>query len=105
MSDEYTTIATTADVPEGKPTAVEADGVKLVLILQAGEVHALEDRCSHEDYPLHNGEVLNGQIECALHGARFELESGEPKSLPAVKPVKRYEARIDGDEIQVRLDG
>ena len=104
MSD-FTTVATTAEVPEGEPTAVEADGRKLVLIRQDGEIHALEDRCSHEDYPLHNGEVLNGQIECALHGARFELTSGKPKSLPAVKPVKRFEARLEGDEIQVRLEG
>lgn len=105
MSD-YVTIASLEEVPEGKPTAVEADdGTKLVLIRRDGTVHALEDRCSHEDYPLHNGEVLDGQIECALHGARFDLESGKPKSLPAVKPVKRYEARLEGDEIQVRLDG
>lgn len=104
MSD-FVTVATTDDVPEGKPIAVEAGGTKLVLIRRDGTVHALEDRCSHEDYPLHNGEVLDGQIECALHGARFDLESGKPKSLPAVKPVKRFDARLEGDEIQVRLEG
>lgn len=101
---EFVTVATRGEVPEGEPTAVEAGGQKLVLILQDGEVHALEDRCSHEEYPLHNGEVLDGQIECALHGARFEIASGKPKALPAVKPVKRFEARLEGDEIQVRLE-
>lgn len=102
---DFVTVATTGEVPEGKPIAVEADGRKLVLIRRDATVHALEDRCSHEDYPLHNGEVLDGQIECALHGARFDLESGTPKALPAVKPVERFEARIEGDQIQVRLEG
>ncbi len=104
MSD-FVTVATTDDVPEGKPIAVEAGGTKLVLIRRDGAVHALEDRCSHEDYPLHNGEVLDGQIESAQHGARIDLDSGKPKSLPAVKPVKRFEARLEGDEVQVRLEG
>lgn len=101
---EFRTIARLDEVPEREPTSVEVEGEELVLIRQDGTVHAMEDRCSHEDFPLSEGEVLDGQIECALHGARFDLESGSPKALPAVKPVKRYECRVEGDEIQVRLD-
>jgi len=101
---EFTTVAKLEDVPENEPTAVESDGRKLVLIREDGEVHALEDRCSHEDYPLHNGEVVDGQIECALHGARFDLDSGDPKALPAVKPVQRFECRVEDDEIRVTLE-
>lgn len=102
MSD-FTTVAQLDELTEGKPEAVEVDGAELVLIRQDGTVHALEDRCSHEDFPLHNGEVLDGQIECALHGARFDLDSGDPRALPAVKPVKRFDCRVDGDEVQVKL--
>lgn len=100
---EFVTVARLEEVPEDEPTAVEAGDQKLVLIRKDGRVFALEDRCSHEDYPLHNGEVLDGQIECALHGARFDLESGDPKALPAVQPVKRFECRVEEDEVQVRL--
>lgn len=103
MSD-FRTVASLEDVPESQPTAVEVDGTELVLIRQSGKVYALEDRCSHEDFPLSEGEIMNGQVECALHGARFELESGTPKALPAVKPVKIFECRVEGDEIQVRLE-
>lgn len=101
---EFTTVAKLEDIPESKPTGVEADGRGLVLIRQNGTVHALEDRCSHEDFPLHNGQMLNGQIECALHGARFDVETGDAKALPAVKPVKRFECRVQDGEIQVKLD-
>lgn len=101
---EFRTVARLDEIPEREPTSVELEGVELVLIRQDGTVHAMEDRCSHEDFPLSEGEVLNGQIECALHGARFDLDSGSPRALPAVKPVKRYECRVEGDEIQVRLD-
>lgn len=101
---EYTTVAKLEDIPEDEPTAVEAGEHELVLIRRNDKVHALEDRCSHEDYPLHNGEVLDGQIECALHGARFEIESGDPKALPAVKPVRCFECRVEDAEIRVKLD-
>ena len=101
---EFTPVAKLDEIPENEPTAVEAAGLDLVLIRVDGEVHALEDRCSHEDYPLHNGEVLDGQIECALHGARFDLSSGDPKALPAVKPVQRFECRVEGDDILVKLE-
>ena len=104
MSD-FTTVAKLEDLEESKPTAVEAGGQELVLIRQNGTVHALEDRCSHEDFPLHNGEMLNGQIECALHGARFDVETGDARALPAVKPVKRFECRVEDGEIRVKLDG
>lgn len=102
MSD-FVTVAKLDDLEENRPTAVEAEDEEIVLIRKDGTVHALEDRCSHEDYPLHNGEVLDGQIECALHGARFDLETGDNRALPAVKPVQRYECRVEGDEVQVKL--
>jgi 3-phenylpropionate/trans-cinnamate dioxygenase ferredoxin subunit len=103
MSD-YRTIARLEDVPEKEPTAFDLEGRDIVVIRVDGTVHALEDRCSHEDFPLSAGAVLDGQIECALHGARFEMASGKPKALPAVQPVKVYDCRVEGDEIQVRID-
>jgi 3-phenylpropionate/trans-cinnamate dioxygenase ferredoxin subunit len=47
--------------------------------------------------------VTGDQITCALHGARFDLASGTPKALPAVLPVRTFECRVEGDEVQVRL--
>jgi len=83
--------------------SVELDGVSIVLANSEGAIFALQDQCSHEEYPLSDGEIVNGQVECMLHGARFDLRTGTAKALPAVRPVKSYECRVRDGEIQVRL--
>ncbi len=103
MSD-FVTVAMVDDVPEGELIGVSHDGVDMVLVKRDGEIYALEDRCSHEEFPLSNGELAAGEITCALHGARFDVATGTPRALPAVMPVKTYEVRIEGEEVQVRLD-
>lgn len=100
---EFTTVASLADLPESGLKAVQANGTNLVLVRQDGRVYALEDRCSHEEFPLSAGEVTGDQITCALHGARFDLASGTPKALPAVLPVRTFECRVEGDEVRVKL--
>lgn len=100
---EFTTVASLADIPENGMKAVQANGSNLVLVRRDRSVYALEDRCSHEDFPLSAGEVTGGQITCALHGARFDLATGTPKALPAVLPVRTFECRVEGDEVQVRF--
>ncbi len=99
---DFRTVARLEDLPEGTMQQVELDGDKILIANVGGRVFALRDECSHEEYPLSNGELAGGQVTCILHGARFDLETGAPKSLPAVRPVKTYEARVEGEEIQVR---
>lgn len=101
---EFRSVARVDEVPDGGLLGVEVDGVKIVLASQSGEVFALQDRCSHEDFPLSDGELENGLITCLLHGARFEPATGAARALPAVRPVKTYESRVVDGEIQVKLD-
>ena len=70
----FVTVARLSDVPENSLLPVEANGVKLVLAHAGGRVHALHDECSHEEFPLSDGELDGGQVTCLLHGARFDLE-------------------------------
>lgn len=100
---EYKTCAQLSDVPEGGVLGVEVEGREIVLARRDGKVYALEDCCSHEQFPLSEGEVTGDQLTCALHGARFDLETGEAKALPAVMPVSTYETRVQGDEVQVKV--
>jgi 3-phenylpropionate/trans-cinnamate dioxygenase ferredoxin subunit len=100
----FVPVARLSEVPENTLLPVEANGVKLVLANAGGRVHALHDQCSHEEFPLSDGELDGSQVTCLLHGARFDLETGAAKALPAVKPVRVYECRVEGDEIQVKLD-
>ncbi|MBT8462223.1 MAG: non-heme iron oxygenase ferredoxin subunit [Gemmatimonadetes bacterium] len=100
---EFRTVARLEEVPAGTLLQVELDGEKIVLAHVGDRVFALHDECTHEEFALSSGELVGEQITCVLHGARFDLETGAPRALPAVRPVKTYEARVEGEEIQVRV--
>ncbi|HEX7038564.1 MAG TPA: Rieske 2Fe-2S domain-containing protein [Trueperaceae bacterium] len=72
-------------------TRVVAGGQELVLIRHEGEFFALPDQCTHQRYPLHDGELIPGKIRCVHHGATFDLHSGRP-TLPAVKKIRLFQA-------------
>lgn len=78
-------------------------GHRLAVVRIGDSVYVLGDRCSHADYSLAEGEVDAdaGTLECWKHGSAFSLADGEPNSLPAIKPVPVYEARIEGDRVVV----
>ena len=102
MSD-FRTVARLADLPSGQMMQVELDGEKILLAHVGDRVFALHDECTHEEFPLSSGELVGGQVTCVLHGARFDLETGALRALPAVRPVKTYEARVEGEDVQVRI--
>jgi 3-phenylpropionate/trans-cinnamate dioxygenase ferredoxin subunit len=99
----FVSVALLEDLPEGGLLPVEVEGVKVVLARAGDRVHALHDRCSHEEFPLSDGEIVGNQVTCLLHGARFDLETGAPRALPAVRPVPVYECRVEDGEIRVKL--
>jgi 3-phenylpropionate/trans-cinnamate dioxygenase ferredoxin subunit len=83
---------------------VELDDEQAVALIRTGDgVYAVEDVCSHEEYPLSEGWVEDHTIECALHGSRFDLRTGDPDSPPALRPVRIFPVRVDGDEVLVDL--
>jgi 3-phenylpropionate/trans-cinnamate dioxygenase ferredoxin component len=68
-----------------------------------GDVYAVIDVCSHEEYPLSEGWIEDHTIECALHGSRFDLRTGEPDSPPALRPVQIFPVRVEGEDVLVDL--
>ena len=70
-----------------------------------GELFALEDRCSHDDGPLCEGDWDEDlcRVICPRHGSAFDLATGTPRSLPATEPVETYPVRVEGDAIVVEL--
>jgi len=89
---------------EGCVHAVTAGGEPVVLARWEGDIFALEDCCSHEDFSLSEGGIEHGKIECVLHGAMFDLRTGKAMRLPAVRPVKTFPVRIENGEIFVEID-
>ena len=93
------------DLRPGTAKRFDVGSHRLALVRVGDEFFALGDRCSHEDYSLSEGEVLEDEceIECWKHGSTFDLCTGEPRSLPATKPVPVYAVSVDGDDVMVEL--
>jgi 3-phenylpropionate/trans-cinnamate dioxygenase ferredoxin subunit len=93
------------DLKPGTARQVVIGEHRIAVVRIDDDVYALGDVCSHQDISLSEGEVLceDRQIECWKHGSAFSLESGQPESLPATKPVPVYEARVVDGQIEVVL--
>ena len=85
------------------PVGVEVNGQKLGLFLLGDEVHALEDVCPHAYALLSQGFQEDGVIECALHGARFDIATGKCLIEIGQRDLHCYPARVQDGRVQVQL--
>jgi 3-phenylpropionate/trans-cinnamate dioxygenase ferredoxin component len=86
------------ELGRGEMRLVEVAGQKVgVFHCEDGEFFAIEDRCSHDDGPLAEGEfdAAACTVECPRHGSLFDLRSGRPKTLPAYRPVETYDVLVE----------
>ena len=108
MSSATTTITVCklAELPAGEMKLIDADGRKVgVFHCEDGQLYAIEDRCSHDDGPLAEGEFDQASctVECPRHGSLFDLRTGKPKSLPAYVPVDTFEVTQADGEVKVEI--
>ena len=90
------------DLPDVGALQVKLQGVTVAVVRdEHGTVHAVADTCSHAAVSLSEGEVDDCSIECWLHGSRFDLVTGEPLALPAIRPIPVYPVSIEGDDVLV----
>lgn len=101
MSDSFQRVCSVSDVEPESALAVEAGDEDIAIVNSGGRFYAVIDECSHASVPLSEGDVENGEIECYLHGSRFDLSTGEPLQLPATEPVDIYPVKIEDDDIYV----
>jgi 3-phenylpropionate/trans-cinnamate dioxygenase ferredoxin subunit len=97
----FTRACALAEVGAGEALAVTVDGVDLAVVRNGDDVYAIYDECSHAAIPLSEGEVESCEIECWLHGSRFDLRTGKPSGPPATDPVPTYPVRVEGDDVLV----
>jgi 3-phenylpropionate/trans-cinnamate dioxygenase ferredoxin subunit len=105
VSTTGTRLCALDDLTEGVAARIELDGRVLAVVRLGDDVYVIGDRCSHADVSLSEGEVDEHTctIECPKHGSEFDLRTGEPRSLPAVRPVPRYEAHVVAGDVLVDL--
>ena len=99
----WVSVADLDECPPGTLLDVEAGQESIVLANVDGNLYALQNRCSHQDLPLSDGELDGDRLECLYHGARFDVCTGRAVGLPAIKPVPVYDVQIRGQEVYVQI--
>jgi 3-phenylpropionate/trans-cinnamate dioxygenase ferredoxin component len=104
-TSEKIDVCPAADLAEGEMRLIEAGDAKVGIFNCGGSLYAIEDRCSHDDGPLAEGEfdAAACTVECPRHGSLFDLTSGRPRTLPAYQPVRTYPVTIEDDTIKLEV--
>ncbi len=102
----FVRLATVADIPLNEVRSFEHDGERIAVYNCNGQFYATDAICTHSYYDLGQGGYVDPDdctIECPLHGARFDIASGEVRALPAYGPLAVYAVKIEGDDVLVEL--
>lgn len=99
----YERVAALEDLAPGEPLRVDLDEPLCVVRLDDGSVVAVHDTCSHQQASLAEGLVFDREVTCPLHGSTFDVDSGEPQSLPAMKPIPVYGCKVEDGAVWVDL--
>jgi len=103
---EQIEVCAASELPSGEMKLVDGpDGVKIGVFNCDGTLYAIEDRCSHDDGPLAEGEfdAATCTVECPRHGSLFDLTTGRPKTLPAYAPVRTFTTAVVDDTIVLEV--
>ena len=99
-------VAAADEFPPGSSKIVVAGPGEYVGVYNCGgSLYAIEDRCSHDDGPLCEGDfdVEEGYAVCPRHGAHIDIRTGEPLTLPAVFPVETFPVRVEDGIVKVEV--
>lgn len=104
MSDKnFLAACEMSELPEGAVKAVELGGTPVLLCHTQERIFAVINKCSHAEEKLECGRMKRGWIACPVHGARFDLATGEPINPPATQPIATFEVRIANGVIEVAV--
>lgn len=98
-------ICSVDDIKSGSAIRVKLGDTAIAIVkTKSGDIKAIGDKCSHGEISLSEGFVEGNTIECWAHGAKFDLDNGQPLTLPAFEPVSVYPVIIENDTIYLDFD-
>ena len=102
----YIDVASLADIPPGVAAQVEVNGQHIGIYNGDGTLYAMDDLCSHDLAWLSEGsfDPKTRAVRCPKHTSNFDVTTGRPKTLPAIRPVKTYATKIEEGRILLLLD-
>ncbi len=102
---DFVEVAQVDEIDDPGKLLVEVGERLVVLIRAAGHIYALDDICTHDGGPLSEGplDAEHGTIACPRHGAKFDVKTGAALTMPATKPTRTHEVKVEDDRVFVRL--
>ncbi len=91
------------DIMPGHKKRFVVGAEKIMVANIDGEYFGVQDTCSHAQASLTAGKLIGCEIECPLHGARFDVRTGEVKVLPAVIPLRKYQIIVEDEKLYLLL--
>lgn len=93
------------EIEPGTARVVEAGGQSIALCrVEDGDLYAIENRCTHDDGPLGEGELDGDRIECPRHGALFDVTNGRAVTLPAIGKVRCFAVDVVDGDVRIEVD-
>lgn len=92
-----------ADLPVDVGHRVEVGEAAVAVFRIGDEVHVIDDRCSHAEASLADGDFFDDEVECPKHGAAFDVRTGKPLTLPATKGVAVYGVDVRNGEVFIEI--
>jgi 3-phenylpropionate/trans-cinnamate dioxygenase ferredoxin component len=94
------------DLPPGAKRVVKWEDLEIGIVNCGGDILAVEDRCSHDDGDLMEGDVDEETctVECPRHGSVFDLRTGQPLNLPAYVPIDTFPVMVEDGLIKVEVE-
>jgi nitrite reductase/ring-hydroxylating ferredoxin subunit len=101
VSEGFVKVAEVGDITPGDMKMVKVGNEEVLLVNVDGDIHACDDICTHSYASLSEGDLSGTDIECPLHGALFNVTTGEVITPPATLALRVFQVRIDGQDILV----
>ena len=90
-----------SEVPAGEVRAFTCGTRSIAIANVDGELHAIDNVCTHDGGPLGDGRLEGSRVLCPRHGAAFDSRSGRALTLPAVRGVRGYQVAVEGDDVYI----
>jgi 3-phenylpropionate/trans-cinnamate dioxygenase ferredoxin subunit len=103
MATRWVEVAEADAISEGEVRTFEVEGERIAIARAEGQLHAVENVCSHDDGPLGDGTVDGHCIVCPRHGAKFDVRTGAALTMPAVSPIESYPVKEEGGKVVLAL--
>lgn len=98
------TVARAESFGPGARKKVFARDRRIAVFNDAGNLHAVDDACTHSGGSLFEGPCENGIVTCPWHGGQFRLSDGKGLAPPAYRGLTVYPVSVADGVVVVRID-